>query len=171
MFPMVRGPPIAETSYPGMAKIRAQEGPITYEDRDFSWAEDALMGWRAAGLFGALVLGEGLLFWLGLADYGANPGSPVLAAAVFLGMGSAGVAFFAYTEAALAMICAAILGAVLALFYPFTTNPGASTLFTDPGAAPSDVILVLALLVVGAILLGVAVFRSVKISRALDAED
>lgn len=171
---MVRGPPIASTSYPGIAQVRAAEGAKTHDDQDFGWEEDALFGWRAITVFGGLVIVEALLVWLGVSNYGYSnggfPWAPVFAAAVFLAMGSVPVVLLSYTEAGLAMLGASLIGFCVTILVPLNYQPGTTTLFTSGSALAPDLITFVVLLAAGVVLLSVGMARSLRVARELGDE-
>ncbi|HEY1198624.1 MAG TPA: hypothetical protein VGG32_07855 [Thermoplasmata archaeon] len=172
----MRAPPVAVTSYPGMAQIRDQQDPKNYDEHAFTWIEDALSGWKALAVFGGLVLAQGALLWVFLTNLPTVEGSsslpnPGLALAGAIGLlailGGLPAIFLSYTEVGLAFFGAAAVGFAVGLISPLTELPAGSSVFTVSGPFGADQAVVVGLLVAGALLLTVGVIESARASRTL----
>ncbi|MGA7476938.1 MAG: hypothetical protein WBW47_06965 [Thermoplasmata archaeon] len=174
----MRAPPVAVTSYPGMAKIRDDQDAKNFDEHEFTEFEDTLSAWKALALFGGLVLVEGVLLWVFLTNLptpmGYGPPSPGIVLAGWVGLfailGGLPAIFFSYTEVGLAIFAAGGVGLVAGLVFPLTELPAGASVFAQP-VFGADQAAVLGLLVAGAFLLALGVIKSVKISRALSAPD
>ncbi len=141
-----------------MAQILEEEGPKTYDQRDFADLEDSLRAWRSIGLYGGLVLVEGLLLWVIL--QGSLLGGPVTLAAVGMLVCLCGFLpmLLGYTELGLAFFGAGISAVVL--------GAAAANSSSDTNSA-----IVVGGLVAGVVLLAVGIARSVTTFRALSKDD
>jgi hypothetical protein len=149
---------LAPTSEPRMAQILEEERPKTYDERDFSWGEDVLSAWTAFGLFGGLVIVEGLVLWMALNFSGNNQPLTLVGAALLLGLGGFLPMIWGYTEIGLAFFGAAFTGVVVGTW-------------ADISSRSTDLAVVLGLLVVGVALFVTGIVESVKTSRVLSEEE
>ncbi len=141
-----------------MAKILEEEGPKTYDERDFAFTEDSLRAWRGTGLYGGLVLVEGLVLWTLL--QGSIHGGPVTLAAAGMLVCLCGFLpmLLGYTELGLAFFGAGISGVVIAAA---AANSSSGT----------NLAVVVGVVIAGVVLLAVGVAESVKTYRGISKED
>jgi hypothetical protein len=175
---MSRAPPVALTSYPGMAEIREAEGPKTFWDADFVW-DDPVRGWEAFALLGALlVLDAVVLLWavtrpalVGASSLGIAPvGYTYAAGTGLLFLGTLPTAYLGYTEMSLAFLGSAGTGVVVGLAGHLSVLPPGYPLISAPGPYWPDLLAFLVLALVGVAVLGVGAFRFVRAVRA-DADE
>jgi hypothetical protein len=152
------GRAIAQTTVPRMVQILEEEGPKTYDTRDFVDLEDSLRAWRSIGLYGGLVLVEGLLLWTIL--QGSVHGGPVTLAAAGMLVCLCGFLpmLLGYTELGLAFFGAGISAVVI----------GAAAANSSSGTNSA---IVVGVLVAGVVLLAVGVARSVMTYRVLSKDE
>lgn len=162
---------VADTSYPAAAQTREEQGPKNWAGVDFLWAEDALFAWRAAAVFGGLLVITGFLYWLGATDYGGFTLAPFIALAAFCLFGAAFSAFLGRTEAALALLVLLVVAGALAFFDPPALLPYPSALFGGGSAVAPDLETVLALWAAGAAVLFVGVVQSVRTAHSIDDDE
>jgi len=141
-----------------MAKILEEEGPKTYDERDFSWSEDPLRAWRGLGLYGGLILAEGLLLWM--AVQGSLPGGPITMAGTGLLLCLCGFLpmLLGYTELGLALFAGGLSAVGIAAA---AANSSSGT----------NLVIDLGVLVAGVVLLAVGVAESVKTYRAMPNDE
>ncbi len=141
-----------------MAKILAEEGPKTYDERDFAWSEDALRAWSGVGFYGGLILAEGLLLWM--AVQGSLPGGPITIAGTGLLLCLCGFLpmLLGYTELGLALFGGGI--STVSIAAAAANSSSGTNRFLDMGV-----------LVAGVVLLTVGVVQSVRTYRAVGPED
>jgi hypothetical protein len=173
---MARAPPVAITSYPGMAAMREAEGPKTHNDADFTWMEDPLLGWEAVAVFGGLLVCEGLVLrWaLTQSTYYFVPvfnGGPFIGFSALLYLGCLPAAFWGYTELALGFAGAASAGVAIGVFCPLPAIPPGYPLVAVPGPYLTDFLLILGLLGVGAAILVLGVVQSIRANRTISEDD
>ncbi|MCI4348122.1 MAG: hypothetical protein L3J97_05830 [Thermoplasmata archaeon] len=178
-------PPVAPTSYPGMAEINAQEPPKTYDDRDFASVEDPIPRWRAVGVFGALILIDGIVLWLGIGGAG-NSGAPgpgnsgfvpffgvgfgLVAVAILQSLSGVAAIAYAFTEEGLAFFGAAATGVVVSFSFPLAGLPTGYPLLSNPGPYGTDLSVILGLLIAGGLLLTIGALRAWSAYFEVDEE-
>ena len=162
--------PVASASDPGRAENEKQLGPKTYLGADFSNEEDAIPRWRAIGLFGALVVIEGVLLWTNVGGLPRGSTAPlppdffaVAAIAIFAGVVAAAVGFAAEC---VALIGGGVLWIVLSFASAVSESPG-----NPPPMVGTDLSIYLGVVAVGAFLAGVGIVGSLMLHRAIAREE
>ena len=152
------GRAIAQTTVPRMVQILEEEGPKTYDTRDFVDLEDSLRAWRSIGLYGGLVLVEGLLLWTIL--QGSVHGGPVTLAAAGMLVCLCGFLpmLLGYTELGLALFGGGVSGVAIAA--AAANSSSGTNRFLDLGV-----------LAAGVVLLAVGIALSVKTYRAMPKDE
>lgn len=159
----IAGRPLAETSVPALTEAD-RAGRLTRADlRSLSWDEDSVTRWRSLGLFGALVLAEGL--WFGWVEPSGASFLGWVVALLFVTVLLAAARGDEYTWGCLG---AAGVAVVVAVLTPWA--PGPSPRFLD-GVAPANgpAAVELGLIAVGVALLLAGALRSVVLGRRAEA--
>jgi len=172
---MSRAPPVAVASYPGMPAILEAEGPKSFLDSDFEWA-DPVLAWEAVAVFGGLILADAaLLFWtISLPPDRAVSVTPGVQLAVTTGLmflGTLPSAHWGYTELPLAFAGEAGLGEVVGLFWPLTPLPPGYPLLASLGPYLADLVVLLSFVVAGVAMLVLGVLKSIRAYRADTGDD
>lgn len=167
--------PVGDASPPGMAPILADSETTLYRRDDDFWDADWLPRWRGMALFGAALIGTGLLSWARLSTGGSSPSfdllTPLLGYAALLALGGFPLVFFGFTEEGVALISAAGLNVFILIIAQTTAPPMVSPPFTNPSTAGPDAIFVIAALVIGALLFAMGIAMALRTYRANRNED